>query len=102
MQVDFASNRKIFVFILCEYINNYGWFWIPVRPLIKLNKNEYMVIAKDELGGESHGGLEMKAITKATEFCGEKGLKIIDTDKTGDAGWTATSVTIKFRCLTDE
>jgi hypothetical protein len=36
MQVNFASNRKIFVFLFCVFVNNYIWFWIPVRALIKL------------------------------------------------------------------
>jgi hypothetical protein len=35
MQVNFASNRKIFVFLFCVFVNNYIWFWIPVRALIK-------------------------------------------------------------------
>ena len=34
MQVNFASNRKIFVFLLCVFVNNYKMFWIPVRALI--------------------------------------------------------------------
>ena len=50
-------------------------------------------------GGEDHGGLELKAISKASMFCGERGLKIIDTEKTGAAGWTGTSVTIRFQCI---
>ena len=55
-----------------------------------------MVIAKYPWG-EGHGGLELKAITRATEFCGEKGLKILSTEKTGASGWTATAVTITFQ-----
>ena len=69
--------------------------------VIRLHNNENMVIAKDAWG-EDHGGLELKAIRKATEYCGEKRLKIIDTEKTGAAGWTGTSVTIRFQCVTDE
>jgi len=49
--------------------------------------------------GEDHGGLELKGITKASEFCGESWFKIIDTEKTGAAGLTGTSVTIRFQCI---
>ena len=69
--------------------------------VIRLHNNENMVIAKDAWG-EDHGGLELKAINKATEYCGEKRLKIIDTEKTGAAGWTGTSVTITFQCVTED
>jgi hypothetical protein len=89
--------KKFYVVLILLLIISCG----TASNVIKLNKNEFMVIAKDEWG-ESHGGLELKAITKATDFCGEKGLKIIDTEKTGAAGWTGTSVTIRFQCVTDE
>jgi hypothetical protein len=38
MQVNFASNRKIFVFLFCVFVNNYIWFWIPVRALVSIRK----------------------------------------------------------------
>jgi hypothetical protein len=34
MQVNSASNRKIFVFLFCVFVNYYNAFWITVRTLI--------------------------------------------------------------------
>ena len=89
--------KKFYIVLILLLIISCG----TASDVIKLHNNENMVIAKDDWG-ESHGGLEIKAITKAAEYCGEKRLKIIDTEKTGAAGWTGTSVTIRFQCVTDE
>jgi uncharacterized protein with GYD domain len=36
MQVNSASNRKIFVFLFCVFVNYYNAFWITVRTLTML------------------------------------------------------------------
>ncbi len=89
--------KKFYIVLILLLIISCG----TASDVIKLSSNEQMVIAKDPWG-EGHGGLELKAITKATEYCGEKGLKILSTEKTGASGWTGTSVTITFKCVSDE
>jgi hypothetical protein len=86
--------KRTVIILLLLFITSCG----TASDVIKLHNSENMVVAKDAWG-EDHGGLELKAISKASEFCGERGLKIIDTEKTGAAGWTGTSVTIRFQCI---
>jgi hypothetical protein len=62
MQVNFASNRKIFVFLLCVFVNNYKMFWIPVRALII-----YRVLERKE-GKEKAYRYAKKAIQDSSQF----------------------------------
>ena len=66
-------------------------------------KDSYIISVDDVWGGNSPGRLQVKAAQDANAYCGQQGkvLRVRNTSGQGTTGWTSTSSTLIFSCLTE-
>jgi hypothetical protein len=71
--------------------------------VVPYGKDSYMLSSGDVWGGYSQGSLQVKAAQRASSFCAEKGKVFVvrNTGGQGVQGWTSTSSTLIFSCVSE-
>jgi hypothetical protein len=71
--------------------------------IVSYGKDSYMLSANDIWGGYSGGSLQVKAAERANEFCRKQGKVFVvrNTGSGGVQGWTPTSSTLVFSCISE-
>ena len=66
-------------------------------------KDSYILSVDDIWGGNSPGRLQVKAAQDANAYCAQQGkvLRVRNTSGQGTTGWTSTSSTLIFSCITE-
>lgn len=66
-------------------------------------KDTFLLNMDDVWGGNTSGGLQVKAAKEANEFCAKSGkvMRVRNTSGSGTAGWTSTSSALIFSCISE-
>ena len=66
-------------------------------------KDSYIVSVDDVWGGNSPGRLQVTAAQEANSYCAKQGkvLRVRNTSGQGTTGWTSTSSTLIFSCISE-
>lgn len=66
-------------------------------------KDSYIMSVDDVWGGNSPGKLQVKAAQDANAYCAKQGkvLRVRNSTGQGTTGWTSTSSTLVFSCITE-
>ncbi len=72
--------------------------------IVPYGKDTYMLSSDDIWGGHSGGSLQVKAAQSANAFCAKQGKQFIvrNTGTQGLQGWTPTSSTLIFSCISEK
>ena len=72
--------------------------------VVQYGKDSYMLSSGDVWGGYSQGSLQVKAAQRASDFCAKKDKLFIvrNTAGQGTQGWTGTSSTLIFSCVSKD
>lgn len=72
--------------------------------IVPYGADSYMLSSDDVWGGYSQGSLQVKAAQRATDFCAKKEKVFIvrNTNSQGTQGWTSTSSTLIFSCVSKD
>jgi len=71
--------------------------------VVPYGKDTYLLSTADIWGGYSQGSLKVKAAQRASAFCAEQGkvFTVRNTGGQGTQGWTSTSATLIFSCISE-
>jgi hypothetical protein len=71
--------------------------------VVPYGKDSYMLSSDDFWGAYSRGSLQVKAAQSASAFCAERGKVFVvrNTGGQGVQGWTSTSSTLIFSCVSE-
>ena len=71
--------------------------------IVPYGRDSYMLSAGDVWGGYSGGTLQVKAAQRANEFCRSQGKVFVvrNAGTAGVQGWTSTSSTLVFSCVSE-
>jgi hypothetical protein len=71
--------------------------------IVPYGKDSFLLSSDDVWGGYSQGSLQVKAAQRASAFCAERGKVFVvrNTSGQGVQGWTSTSSTLIFTCVSD-
>lgn len=71
--------------------------------VVPYGKDSFLLSSGDVWGGYSQGTLQVKAAQRASSFCAERGKVFVvrNTGGQGIQGWTSTSSTLIFSCVSE-